>query len=332
MSRGIITQYYPEITDLVSEQQWGAIARGFDRGITEVQDWVSGNTIHRPFGQKVLRIVMEQPRNADPHKIFVALGEFGNGITNAAAERARIVRDVTVPEATLVLLPNNSLGGNVLDISHSERRQLVHGNADPLVNRVQSITEGFSDVTIFGPSQGATVGAAYIAHPNSPEAALAAVETSNVVRREHTPQLVMDFVRSGAMLKQNIGINDAEPVGGHVSDVIAEHLNSITALGALHFMGGLLLPSNLALRGIMMNDVFQQHITAGLDRGSSVAHIWTKKSLISPHGANNGIAYDLGGYSSYFSQELAGEYADHSSTNVAAVCVAAVSQAIKLRR
>lgn len=332
MSRDIISQYYPEITDLVSDQQWEAIIKGYDRGLNEVNDWVAAHTTERTYGTAALRVVMERPQDHDTDKVFVALGEFGNGITNAAVERARIVRNATVPEAALVLLPNDSLDGNVLGLTRRERKQLLRGNADPMVNRVQSLTEEFSDVTIFGPSQGATIGAAYVAHANSPESALAAIEPPNVVRRNHALKLVSDFGQSASMLKQNIGINDAEPTDGHASDVVTQHLNSITPLGTLRYMGGLLLPSNLALRGIMMTDAFQRDISIGLDRGSSVSHVWTKPSLISPRSANSSIAYDLSAYGGYFSQELAGEYADHSSTNVAAVCVAAVSEALKRRR
>lgn len=328
-------QHYPELQGELTGEQWESIARGYHTPFAhdeeaawkqETRDWIDSRIVTRSYGERALRVFVDTPAEADNRKVMVALGEFGNGLTDPAIHRARIVRDAVSPESTMLLMPNDSYEDtNNLDLTHAERKQLLNQEATPLVRRLQALVEGFEDVSIFAPSQGATVGAAFGADKFSPTTAIGAIEAPNVVRRPNRLFLAKDFGGSASHLVENIKINAPQDD----SLIVENHAESITALGNVRYGLGIMLPANLAIAGLMKNNDFGFDARRTLERGGSVSHLWTAQSLVSPDAANTRIAEKLASYDTYSALRLQGEIADHSSTNVAAVCVAAMNRAMR---
>ena len=329
---------YPELRDDLTPEQWQSLADGYRSPSKpeeaaewdkENDQWIHDRIVTRAFGDRALRVFVDVPAEQDDNKLFIALGEFGNGITEPAVHRARVVRDVVSPESTLILLPNDTYDErDNLALTRRELDKLRDQDATPLVERLQSLSEGFEDVAVFGPSQGATLGAIFGAHKNSPVVSLGAIEAPNVVRRPNRLSLAKDFAKSAGHLAENIQANAPQAD----SAVVERHVGSINALGTLRYGLGLLLPSNLAIAALMKNNNFKFDARRTIERGGSVAHVWTAGSPVSPDVENMRIAEELGSQTRYSSLRLAGETADHSSTNIAAVCVAAMNRAIHARQ
>lgn len=329
--RSSTLEAYPEISDLVRDEQWDEMAKVYRQTAAEIQEWMEPRIKLRMCGNRAVRMLIDRPGESDNRSVFFALGEFGNGLTDAVVARALATRNATTPGSTLIVVPNDTYDEmNNLDLTQKERRELKHGS-EPITERLLYMSGVYDDVTLFGPSQGASVGAAFASHKDSPEVALAAIEPPNVVKR-NLLRLGKDFAGSAAHLADNIRINDPELTG-----VAAKHLSSLRATGTARYGLGLLLPSNVALQNVLRTDTFQQDATIALEKGSSVAHVWAEHSLVSPTEKNHAVAYDIsehprGADLRYFSQVLSGEYADHSMTNVAGICVAAVARALELRQ
>jgi len=109
------------------------------------------------------RAVALKGENSD--ETIVIGGEFGNGRTLASFTRAMGIRAVLSPEASLVLLPNNTLGENNLNLNERERMRLRNGYAFPYSERyrraIGHIDASESRLHIVGMSLGATTGAAF---------------------------------------------------------------------------------------------------------------------------------------------------------------------------
>lgn len=273
------------------------------------------------------RFRMVVDRGEDLNRVIVVGGEYGNGLgALGAVARARIVRQVVDPSASLVLQPNTALGDPNSNFSKTERNLLRQGIAQPLVDRIRATLEALGSpnkMTLYGPSQGGTTMLALAAHISMPPTATAIMETPNVTDRSYIG-VAKDFIGAGADLKATISANFES------STTLGEELVAdLSVRGLAKYAAGLALPDNLALLGIIRRATAQKHMEAILVRGGSVAHAWALGDKVSPASANNAIASSLavtypGQYAAYSFE------GDHSFTNAYFSNAALVAQSQRL--
>lgn len=290
------------------------------KSLSHLEDWAKEKTVtfeRQTSGLRYQMLVDRHPEG-DPNKVVMVGGEFGNGITPAVAARGRVIRDIVAPEATLVVQPNSTLfEKDHMNYSLNERIALRRGSLEPFVGRIAGVLYALQhpeDVTLFGPSQGATVMIGYAASPDAPDGvATAVLEAPNVVSRSSF-KLVKDFVGSGNELKDVIGEN----FRGHDNFLKEEIQDNITLPGFVRFAGGLATQRNRVLRGILRNNHAFADMSSVLNRGGSVVHAWGTAANVSPVPANREIRNALSISPLYRGFELPGS--DHSVTNNYILC------------
>ncbi|HCH34428.1 MAG: hypothetical protein UY35_C0018G0025 [Candidatus Saccharibacteria bacterium GW2011_GWC2_48_9] len=274
-------------------------------------------------GDEHFRAVALTGENSD--ETIVIGGEFGNGRTLASFTRAMGIRAVLSPEASLVLLPNNTLGENNLNLSGRERLRLRNGRALPYSDRYRRaldyIDASESRLHIVGMSLGATTGAAF-ARTSDIDLGSATLVESPLLSGSPL-SVAKDFLTSGAQLSQNIEISqqNIEDFDAIAGDGFA---------GFARFGAGALSPSNIAALELMrnrdtaddINGLIAKHEHAG------VVTAWGTKANVSPRADNQRIASLHADNPWFQGVEIKG--ADHSVTNAHAVVAALALRAKQL--
>jgi hypothetical protein len=280
-----------------------------DSSEASLNEWARERTEVLPLSNdRSYRMLIDRPEGGDENKVVVVGGEFGNGIKPTHTMRARIVRDLVAPEATLVVQPNPEIDQlDNLNLSGTERLLLRYGRIDPLLGRLANVLSGLnnpSDITFYGPSQGGVLALAYGAHENTPAAGIAVVDTPDVENRS-TLKLLKGFAGSGADLKDVIAKN-GEGVEGSV--FMRETLDGVNLRGLGKYALGLLHKDNLALRGILRRNTAQLHMDQILQKGGSIIHAHGTKDGVSPLDGNRAITSQLAHHDHY----RAAEFKDHT--------------------
>lgn len=324
----------PELMAYVTEDDQRVDENVYGQKVDELTKRIERGTTEYKLAGRAFRLFEERPFEWDESQALICLGEFGNGLNHAAVARAIAIRDAVMPNANLLMFPNDCYEDRAfVNLSKDERRRLRHGDPGPMVERVQTTLEkppelqAYETVAVFGPSQGGTIGAAVAADPNSPVVALHTNEAPNVKDRSRL-KLVRNFAGSGAHLKDAIRINgDPEllPIVGH-------HIDQLTIPGMARFVRGIVLPQNIALAAILRRNSLEDDFEKALYRGGSVVHYWTDKDEVSPADENWEIAHRLSAQPRYDGRQLDGLEADHSSTNVAYIGIAGTRKAYDLLR
>lgn len=155
------------------------------------------------------RMVIDRRENDD--KALVVLLEFGTGIVSRLIAKSRVMRDMMDPEATLIVMSSSINGQKNMNFSKKERSLLKDDKLDPYVQRLittmeSKYVESPSDVTVFGPSQGATLGLAYAGNRDVDPIKLAMFKPPNVVERNNF-EMVKSFINAGGNLSEVIAAN-----------------------------------------------------------------------------------------------------------------------------
>ena len=327
-----VHEHYPEARALVAAKDVDRVAGLMCRSMGEMCDWTKDRLVIAELGGRSFRMLVDQAEDGNSDEVVLVAGEFANGFMmnngiNPAVVRARAIRDIVAPEATLVMQANDTINEGNHNLSRDERRRLRSGDAGPLVDRVRRHIGEASRVWAFGPSQGGVVVSAYAAHPDTAITGATVFETPNV-RRRSTLQLGRDFMGSGKHLADQIRLN-----GYPDAKIVRAHLNSLTAMGMIRYGAGVVLPQNMAILGIMRAATLEPALLAALRKGAGVTHLWTTGDRVSPDSDNVQIAKgvralpETGRYESY---RFAGDLADHSSTNAIVVCAGGLRRAREL--
>jgi hypothetical protein len=276
-----------------------------------MEAWTSERIEIPEIGDQRFRMVVD--RGEDEQAAVIVGGEFGNGITPWALARARIVRDMVNPDATLIYQPNTTVGQPNMNFSSDERRTLHEGGVEPFHDRLDIVLDRANapdDLTFYGPSQGGVVALSYATKQERP-VAVAVVETPNVANRSQI-ELLKDFAGSGSQLKQVIQDNYEHPE--NIQEIFAkETLEGLSIAGMTRFVRGILKADNRAIAGILRRDVAKAHMATILDNKGSIVHSYGTANSVSPIDANRAITQDLSPYARYQGVEMAG--ADHSISN-----------------
>lgn len=252
-------------------------------------------------------------------------GEYGNANSIQAYTRAMGIRAVLGPEASLVLLPNNTLGENNLNFSPLERSMVHEGVAKPYVDRYKKALAhiGAEDqaVHIVGMSLGATTGAALAADKDVRARSLAMIEPPYL--EGSTLKSAIDFGQSGAQLGRNIEISQQG-----MEEFDALKLDG--PLGFARFGIGSMTPSNLASLSFMKHHDTKEDIqqVAYSPRNIGFVSAWGTEARVSPVTTNRVIAASYAGHPRGEFVEIQG--ADHSVTNAHAVVAALANRAKSL--
>jgi len=269
------------------------------------------------------RAVALKGENSD--ETIVIGGEFGNGRTLASFTRAMGIRAVLSPEASLVLLPNNTLSENNLNLNVHELLRLRKGYAFPYSERyrraIGHIEASKSRLHIVGMSLGATTGAAFARTRDINLGSATFVESP--LLRGSPLSAAKDFLTSGAQLSQNVEISqqNIEDFDAIAGDGVA---------GFARFGAGALSPSNIAALELMrkrktardINGLIAKHEHAG------VVTAWGTEANVSPRADNQEIASRHADNPWFQGIEIEG--ADHSVTNAHAVVAALALRAKQL--
>lgn len=284
-------------------------------GLTDLEQWTYDRTeIHTMPNDRKFRMIVDTPENGDKSKAVVVAGEFGNGATQAVAARARIVRDMVAPEATLIIQPNSTaFSEDNMNLSRKERLAVRDGSVEPFLGRIATVLGTFkddiTDLSRYGPSQGAPIVLGFGASNYAPDAtAVAVLEAPNVVEKKIMP-LVTDFMTSGNQLEAIIGENfddPKSPLGLALKD-------QLTLPGFVRFGLGAVTARNRVIRGVMRHATAEGAMKNILARNGSVVHAWGDVANVSPKEANRAIAANLASNYLYKSYEFNGS--DHSVTN-----------------
>lgn len=282
------------------------------------------HTIDMPDGQFRGVVV----RGEAPETIVIG-GEYGNANTLPAYVRAMGIRALSGSEASVIILPNNTLGEDNLGLTNLEQAAMHQGSAEPYIHRFKRLLErtGTSEdqpVHIVGMSLGAATGAALAAEHDVNTRSLTLIEPPHL--DGNIPSIMAKFVTSGGQLAQNIAI----------SKQAIEKFDAIDGpniLGLARFGLGSLTPSNLASLGLMRNrDIDYDLLWTQANHGSTVGIVnaYDTEAHVSPVAENRRLAeqrrpLDSSRFESY---ELTG--ADHSVTNAHAVVAALAKRAKEL--
>lgn len=269
------------------------------------------------------RAVALTGENSD--ETIVIGGEFGNGRTLASFTRAMGIRAVLSPEASLVLLPNNTLGENNLNLNGRERLRLRNGRTLPYSDRyrraLDHIDASESQLHVVGMSLGATTGAAFARTTDIDLGSATFVESPLL---SGSPLgVAKDFVTSGAQLSRNIEISqqNIEDFDAIAGDGIA---------GFARFGTGALSPSNIAALELMRNRNTADDIHGLIAKyeHAGVITAWGTEANVSPRTDNQRIA-SINADNPWF-QGIEIKGADHSVTNAHAVVAALALRARQL--
>ena len=196
----------------------------------------------------------------------------------------------------------------------------------PLAQRWKTILESLPNSgeltrgTGLGMSLGATVLSEVMIANDTPLTNSVYVEAPNVAERKAL-ELGKAFLTGGSGLAANIHIN-ADP---SQSEVAAEHLKSVNLakargiVGMGKFAAGIMMVSNRAVIVPMLRSTLGESIAASLNRGHGVVHAWGTQADVSPLEANRDIRDRFAQDTLYSYDEIEGETADHSITNIYAL-------------
>jgi hypothetical protein len=290
-------KYRPALPDGdLTLEDFSAVDSALRRIDIKTQDeWTEAHRqLHRlPNGQRFSMIV-DRPKDGDPDRVVIVPGEYGKGTDADHVLGARIFRDMSDPEATLVYQPTSTLHEDNMNYSPQELSLLRDGNMAPLMDRfgvVLSSLDNPSIQTLFGSSQGGTVALGYAADRNTPSApAVAVYEAPNVELRPGL-KLMTDFVGNSGDLKLRYheNHNGTHPIPVFIQDAIA-----LQSLGnAVRFARGLIKPENTAMITLMRQNSAQEQMEAILAKGGSVVHAYGTVDNVSPLAANEKIARAL---------------------------------------
>lgn len=263
-------------------------------------------------------------RGEAPETIVIG-GEYGNANSIQAYTRAMGIRAVLGPEASLVLLPNNTLGENNLQFSHSERQKIARGDDTPYTERYKTaLAEVGSDDTqlhIVGMSLGATTGSALAAESDINLSSLTLVEPPYL--SGSVLAIAAKFAQSGGQLPQNIEISKQG-----IPDFSSIELDS--TLGFARFGIGSLSPSNLASLNFMKHHStgYDLFLAKALHENTGLVVAYGTEAQISPVATNEAIAANYIHDPRTKFVEIPD--ADHSVTNAHAVVAALALRAKSL--
>lgn len=332
-----LLEHYPEAQGIVRESDVELVERHMATSSAEQIRWAENRLVIAELAGRAFRMLVDTPEHGDPETVVWVTGEFANGFmmdmdrgVNPAVVRARSIRDIVAPGATLVMSANDTIYEDNHNLSREERRQLRHGNVSPLFDRVRVHIGEAARVLAFGPSQGAAVVAAYAGHPDTAITGLSVFEAPNVHER-NSLQLGRDFVGSGAHLADQIRLN----ISPENSELARAHLEALHPRGMVVYGAGIVLPSNLATLGIMRYPTLRLQLDGALNKGAGVTQLWTAGDDVSPDEANQTIAESIAKLPDtmrrrYEALRFGGEIADHSSTNVYTLCAAGLRRAAEL--
>ena len=252
--------------------------------------------ITRPY-----RMVIDRRSSTDA---VVVTGEFANGITPHAVARARVVRDMVMPDASLLLQPNAGAGQvDNMNFSRSERATLGRGLLLPLHNRLQKSVKSMGEperLTIYGPSQGGAVALDYAATIDAP--AVAILEAPNILERSRV-EMTRAFLGCGDLLKEVIKENYGDDM---------TNAPVISIKGLARFVISASHPDNLAMVGVLRTGDARQRMQQILDHNGSVVHAYARGDAVSPVEINDEIADSLKENERYHPALIEG---DHSISN-----------------
>jgi hypothetical protein len=309
-------------------------AQEFLKGVNfaSMEEWADSHTQTFELGNgQAYRMVVDRPSDGDPSKAVIVGGEFGNGIAAPALARARIIREMVDPEATLVYQPNTTFGQSNANFSREEREKLRHGDITPMIGRIGLALAEFGDpddLVFSGPSQGGTIALGYASHPDTPAAAVAVIEAPNVSDRSIFG-IARDFVGSGGELKDIVRENYDIPEGAELEAQFArETLDALGVAGMLRFVAGFPRRDNMAMLGAMRIATAESQILDTLRKGGSVVHAYGTVNRVSPAEANAAIKSTVH-EANYIGVEL--RESDHSVTNNYALSGALARLALRIR-
>lgn len=261
-----------------------------------------------------------------PESIVIG-GEYGNAITLPAYVRAMGIRAVVNAEASLVLLPNNTLGEDNLGFTHAERSRVAAGDDSPYTTRYRKLLETTPaqddhPVHIVGMSLGASTGAALATSQHVNARSLTLVEAPHL--SGNVVGIMSKFVTSGGQLSQHVEMSKQD-----IEDFDA--LDNGDALGMIKFGIGSLSKDNLASLKFIQNRNIDKDITDAYSTHHKIGIVnaYGTEAHVSPVATNRQIA-DNHKSDRFNSFEITG--ADHSITNAHAVVAALAKRAKELSR
>ncbi len=320
-----VLDVYPELRGYVHQTDFQPIGFEYCRPLSQIEQEVRDYTCIRTLGERSFRAFFE-PGESD--ETLLVAGEFANGLSLPVVTRAQAIRSAVMPEASLAILPNDSFRERNLDFSREENAAVSRGDAMPYVDRIRALVGEDSSVTVFGPSQGAVIGAAFASHPDTNVQAFAAVEAPNVVDRS-VAVLTRDFGKSGAFLSRDIELN----VGSRRSELVAGHISSLTLAGRARYAIGALSSTNRATVHLLNHATLANQLEALRKKKIGISLTYAELGRVSP-GYNNRLAVRnllSEGYKGYSTLAFEGITVGHSLTNVALIGVAATRLAREAR-
>ena len=274
-----------------------------DTSIDALDTWTEERTETHYIGVSARPYRMVVDRQSSQAAVVVT-GEFATGITPFAVARARVVRDMVAPDASLLLQPNAGAGQrDNMNFSLSERATLRRGLALPLAHRLdRSLTEmgDPEDRTFYGPSQGGAIALEYAATLDN--VAVATLEAPNVIERSRL-EMARAFLGCGDLLKEVIKENYGEDM---------TNAPVISLKGLARFIAAGSRSDNLAIIDVLCSGTAQQRMVSILENGGSVVHAYAQDDAVSPLDKNSKIASTMVNYEKYRSVQLEG---DHSISN-----------------
>ncbi len=292
----------------------------------EQSDWADRRTQLFDLNGQSFRMVVDRPTEGNEHVVVVP-SEFATGISPPMIVRARIIRDMVDPAATLVVQPNTTFDQPNMNYSRAEQRELRRGRLAPVIGRIMMALEYTlqpEHTTVFGSSQGAVVALGFGADRNTPSSAVAVIEAPNVTMRNRVV-LTKDFIGCAHGLKDVILSNYEDKTAPFALDT----LRTMSRAEPIKCVLDGVKRDNLAMVGAMARGSASQHIKTILDASGSVAHAWGTADRISTAEDNRRIADQFADHPHYCSAELPG--ACHGVTSAYALNGALARMALQLK-
>ncbi len=316
---------YPELRGHVRQSDFRPIGFEYCRRVSEIAEELQKYTCVRALGERSFRAFFK-PGESD--ETLLVTGEFANGLSLPVVTRAQAIRSAVMPEASLAILPNDSYREPNLDFSREENAAVSRGDAMPYVDRIRALVGEDSSVTVFGPSQGAVIGAAFASHPDTNVHAFAAVEAPNVIERS-TVAMVGDFARSGEFLPRDVELN----VGSRRSEITRNQISSLTLAGRARYGIGALRSTNRATVHLLNRATLSDQLEKIQEKHTGISLTFTEHSRVSPGNGNRDALRNLlhKNYAGYRTLVFEGAEVGHSLTNVALIGVVATRLAREAR-
>lgn len=271
--------------------------------LKDLENWTTDRTATYRYHDQDFQMIVDTPKDGNPEKAVLVLSEFATGIVPRLMVKSQIIRDMVDPEATLVIQPSSIQCQQNMNYSYKERLTLRSGNLAPIIGRIAITMCSLGspkDLTIFGSSQGATVGLDYASKMESP-AHLAVVEIPNITERS-TLNLTKDYMCSGKDLRQAVEAN----FDNHKSPFAVFAKNSTLFLNQIKYSYGFIHPDNMSMLETMRYASAFPHIKSILNNGGSVVHAWGNVDKVSPEDKNQLIAKTFENNPRYSSRLLRG--------------------------